>query len=43
MTTSYGQTFLASGGIFFLAFVAIWVFWFVERLRGANAPQVGKP
>ena len=34
MTTSFAPTFLACGGIFVLSFVAIWVFLFVERLRG---------
>ena len=33
-------TFLACGAFFALSFVAIWAFWFVERLRGASAPQV---
>jgi hypothetical protein len=33
-------TFLACGAFFVLSFVTIWAFWFVERLRGANAPHV---
>ena len=40
MATSYGSTLLACGGIFVLAFVTIWAFWYVEQLRGANAPHV---
>jgi len=40
MTTSFASTFLACGGIFVLSFVAIWAFWFAERLRGASAPHV---
>ena len=40
MMTSYGSTLLACGGIFALSFVAIWAFWFVERLRGASAPHL---
>jgi hypothetical protein len=40
MITSYVSAFLACGGIFVLSFVAIWAFWFVERLRGASAPHV---
>ncbi len=37
-TTS--ATFLACGAFFALSFVMIGAFWFVERLRGANAPHV---
>jgi len=33
------QAAVASGGIFVLAFVAIWAFWFVEQLRGNSAPK----
>ncbi len=33
-------TFLACGAFFVLSFVAIWAFWYAERLRGANAPHV---
>lgn len=33
-------TLLACGAFFVLSFVAIWAFWFAERLRGANAPHV---
>ncbi|EKS38659.1 hypothetical protein [Afipia clevelandensis] len=33
------QAALSSGAIFVLAFVAIWAFWFVERLRGNSAPK----
>jgi uncharacterized membrane protein len=40
MTTSFTSTFLACGGMFLLSFFAIWVFWFVERLRGASAPSM---
>ena len=40
MTTSFASTFLACGGIFALSFVAIWAFWYVERLRGASAPHL---
>ena len=40
MMTSYASTFLACGGIFVLSFVAIWAFWYVERLRGASAPHL---
>ena len=36
-------TFLACGAFFVLSFVTISAFWFVERLRGANAPHVRKP
>ncbi|EGP07184.1 hypothetical protein CSIRO_3192 [Bradyrhizobiaceae bacterium SG-6C] len=32
------QAALSSGAIFVLAFVAIWAFWFVERL-GNSAPK----
>ena len=39
MDTS-SATFLACGAFFVLSFVTIWAFWFVERLRGANAPHV---
>ena len=42
MATDFASTFLACGGIFLLAFFMIWAFWFVERLRGASAPQLGK-
>ena len=40
MDTSTVPTFLACGAFFALSFVTIWAFWFVERLRGANAPHV---
>jgi hypothetical protein len=40
VTTSFASTILACGGLFILSFAAIWAFWFVERLRGASAPQV---
>jgi hypothetical protein len=39
MTASVEQAFLSCGGIFFLSFLAIWAFWFVERWRGDNAPK----
>ena len=39
MDTS-SATFLACGAFFTLSFVMIGAFWFVERLRGANAPHV---
>jgi hypothetical protein len=39
MDTS-SATFLACGAFFALSFVTIWAFWYVERLRGANAPHV---
>jgi len=39
MDTSSVPTFLACGAFFVLSFVTIWAFWFVERLRGANAPH----
>ena len=39
MDTS-SATFLACGAFFALSFVMIGAFWFVERLRGANAPHV---
>jgi hypothetical protein len=42
MATDFASTFLACGGIFLLSFFMIWAFWFVERLRGANAPQLAK-
>jgi hypothetical protein len=42
MATDFAPTFLACGGIFLLSFFMIWAFWFVERLRGASAPQLGK-
>jgi hypothetical protein len=41
MATGFAPTFLACGGIFLLSFFMIWAFWFVERLRGASAPQLG--
>jgi hypothetical protein len=37
-TTS--ATSLGCGAFFALSFVTIWAFWFVEPLRGANAPHV---
>jgi hypothetical protein len=40
MDTSSVPTFLACGAFFVLSFVTIWAFWFVERLRGANAPHL---
>jgi hypothetical protein len=40
MDTSSVPTFLACGTFFVLSFVTIWAFWFVERLRGANAPHL---
>jgi hypothetical protein len=40
MGMDFSPTFLACGGIFALSFVAIWAFWFVERLRGASAPHL---
>jgi len=40
MDTGTVPTFLACGAFFALSFVTIWAFWFVERLRGANAPHV---
>ena len=40
MITSYASTFLACGGIFVLSIVAIWAFWFADRLRGASAPHL---
>ena len=40
MDMSSVPTLLACGGFFVLAFVAIWAFWFVERLRGSSAPHV---
>ena len=40
MDTNSVSTLLACGGFFLLAFIAIWAFWFVERLRGASAPHV---
>jgi hypothetical protein len=42
MYSNFTLTFLSCGGIFLLAFVAIGAFWFAERLRGANAPRLGK-
>jgi hypothetical protein len=42
MASDFASTFLACGGIFLLSFFMIWAFWFVERLRGASAPQLGK-
>jgi uncharacterized membrane protein len=42
MTTGFAPTFIACGGIFLLSFVMIWAFWFIERLRGASAPQLEK-
>ena len=38
MDTSFVPTFVACGAIFALSFFMIWVFWFVERLRGCPAP-----
>jgi uncharacterized membrane protein len=40
MENSLASTLLACGGFFVLSFAMIWAFWFVERLRGASAPQV---
>jgi hypothetical protein len=40
MEMSAASTLLGCGGFFVLSFVTIWAFWFVERLRGANAPHV---
>ena len=40
MDTSTVPTFLACGAFFVLSFVMIWAFWYVERLRGANAPHL---
>jgi len=40
MDMSSVPTFLACGAFFALAFAAIWAFWFVERLRGTNAPHL---
>ena len=40
MDTSFVPTFVACGAIFALSFFMIWVFWFVERLRGAGAPHL---
>jgi hypothetical protein len=40
MDTSTVPTFLACGAFFTLSFVMIWAFWYVERLRGANAPHL---
>lgn len=34
------NTFLACAVIFALSFLAIWAFWFVEKLRGDSAPKV---
>ena len=42
VTTGTASTFLLCGGIFVLSFVAIWAFWFVERLRGASAPSMSR-
>jgi hypothetical protein len=42
MDTSFALTFLSCGGFFLLAFAAIGAFWFAERLRGTNAPHLGK-
>jgi hypothetical protein len=33
------QAFLLCGEVFLLSFVAIWAFWFVEKLRGNRAPK----
>ena len=41
-TTGIASTFLLCGGIFALSFVAIWAFWFVERLRGDSAPSISR-
>lgn len=40
MSTTFLQTFLLCGAIFLLSFLAIWAFWFIERLRGDSAPKV---
>lgn len=42
MDANFALTFLSCGGIFLFAFVAIWAFWFAERLRGTDAPRIGK-
>lgn len=34
------NTLLVCAGLFALSFLAIWVFWFVEKLRGDSAPKV---
>ncbi|MBR1287141.1 hypothetical protein JQ597_34320 [Bradyrhizobium sp. AUGA SZCCT0177] len=34
------NVFLFCALIFVCSFVAIWAFWFVEKLRGDSAPQV---
>jgi len=31
--------FLMCALIFVLSFAAIWAFWFLEKMRGASAPQ----
>jgi hypothetical protein len=40
MDASFVPTFVACGAIFALSFFMIWVFWFLERLRGAGAPHL---
>ena len=40
MDTSSVPTFLACGAFFVLSIFTILAFWYVERLRGANAPHV---
>jgi hypothetical protein len=34
------NSFLFCALIFICSFLAIWAFWFVEKLRGDSAPQV---
>jgi len=42
MDPNFTLTILSCGGISLLAFVAIGALWFAERLRGTNAPRIGK-
>jgi hypothetical protein len=36
------NVFLFCGGVFALAFAAIWAVWFVEKLRGDSAPKLNE-
>ena len=40
MSSSAGQAFLLSVGVFVLSFVAIYALRYIERMRGAGAPSI---
>jgi hypothetical protein len=41
MSSSAGQAFLLSVGVFVLSFVAIYALRYIEHMRGTSAPQIG--